>query len=129
VLARVLVVEDEAKVAQALHRGLTAEQYDVTVASTGEDAFFLASSIGCEAMRFGVAVSLYSSKPYTLLAGQDLFNNGRGTARPDGVARNTRSGPGYADVDLRWSRDLFVHQGQGHDEGKFSASAWMPSTC
>jgi DNA-binding response OmpR family regulator len=45
VVVRVLVVEDEAKVAQALQRGLTAEHYDVTIASTGEDAFFLASSI------------------------------------------------------------------------------------
>jgi two-component system copper resistance phosphate regulon response regulator CusR len=41
-----LVVEDEVKVAHALQRGLTAEQYDVTVACTGEDAFFQASSNG-----------------------------------------------------------------------------------
>jgi DNA-binding response OmpR family regulator len=54
VLARVLVVEDEAKVAQALHRGLTAEQYAVTVASTGEDAFFLASSIAFDAVNLDV---------------------------------------------------------------------------
>jgi two-component system copper resistance phosphate regulon response regulator CusR len=42
--ARVLVVEDESKVAQALQRGLAAEHYDVTIAATGEDAFFRASS-------------------------------------------------------------------------------------
>jgi two-component system, OmpR family, copper resistance phosphate regulon response regulator CusR len=44
VRARVLVVEDDAKVAHALERGLTAEQYQVTIASTGEDGFFQASA-------------------------------------------------------------------------------------
>jgi outer membrane receptor protein involved in Fe transport len=66
-----------------------------------------------DVMRFGIAVSLYSGKPYTLLAGQDLYNNGRGSARPAGVARNSLDGPGYADVDLRWSRDLLVHKKPG----------------
>jgi len=42
-VARVLVVEDEAKVAGALNEGLTSEGYEVVVATTGEDAFFLAS--------------------------------------------------------------------------------------
>ncbi|HWW88889.1 MAG TPA: response regulator transcription factor [Vicinamibacterales bacterium] len=42
-MARVLVVEDEAKVAGALSEGLGGEGYDVVVATTGEDAFFRAS--------------------------------------------------------------------------------------
>ena len=37
------MVEDEAKVAGALNEGLTSEGYEVVVATTGEDAFFLAS--------------------------------------------------------------------------------------
>jgi DNA-binding response OmpR family regulator len=41
---RVLVVEDEPKVARALREGLAGEGYDVVVAPTGEDAFFRASS-------------------------------------------------------------------------------------
>jgi DNA-binding response OmpR family regulator len=41
---RVLVVEDEPKVARALSQGLEAEGFAVTVAHTGEDGFFLASS-------------------------------------------------------------------------------------
>jgi two-component system, OmpR family, copper resistance phosphate regulon response regulator CusR len=41
---RILVVEDEAKVAKALCDGLTAERYDVRVAPTGEDGFFLVNS-------------------------------------------------------------------------------------
>src|SRR4029453_11586021 len=37
---RVLVVEDERKVAEALREGLKAENYDVAVERTGEGAFF-----------------------------------------------------------------------------------------
>jgi len=36
-------VEDERKVAQALREGLEAERYEVTLASTGEEGFFLAN--------------------------------------------------------------------------------------
>jgi DNA-binding response OmpR family regulator len=38
---RVLVVEDEKKVARALREGLEAEHYEVRVAATGEEGFFL----------------------------------------------------------------------------------------
>jgi two-component system, OmpR family, copper resistance phosphate regulon response regulator CusR len=41
---RILVIEDEPKVGRALREGLQAEDYDVTLASTGEEGFFLASS-------------------------------------------------------------------------------------
>jgi two-component system, OmpR family, copper resistance phosphate regulon response regulator CusR len=37
---RILVVEDEQKVAKALQEGLEGERYEVVVAQTGEDAFF-----------------------------------------------------------------------------------------
>src|SRR5262245_65393953 len=40
---RVLVVEDERKVAKALREGLESERYEVRVASTGEEGFFLAN--------------------------------------------------------------------------------------
>ena len=42
--SRILVVEDERKVAQALREGLESESYSVVVARTGEDGFFLANS-------------------------------------------------------------------------------------
>jgi two-component system copper resistance phosphate regulon response regulator CusR len=42
---RVLIVEDDAKVAQALERGLAAEQYEIATAATGEEAFSQASSM------------------------------------------------------------------------------------
>jgi two-component system copper resistance phosphate regulon response regulator CusR len=41
---RVLVVEDEQKVANALREGLTSEQYDVVVEQTGEGAFSRANT-------------------------------------------------------------------------------------
>ena len=42
--SRLLVVEDEPKVARALREGLEAEGYHVTVAHTGEEGFFQAST-------------------------------------------------------------------------------------
>ena len=41
---KVLVVEDEAKVARALKEGLEGEHYDVVVAKTGEEGFFRANA-------------------------------------------------------------------------------------
>ena len=41
---RILVVEDQKKVAQALKEGLGAEHYEVDIATTGEDGFFQVSS-------------------------------------------------------------------------------------
>ncbi len=40
IVMRLLIVEDEAKLARSLERGLAEEGYDVEVAATGEDAFF-----------------------------------------------------------------------------------------
>lgn len=41
---QILVVEDERKVAKALKEGLEAERYQVTVAHTGEEGFYLLNS-------------------------------------------------------------------------------------
>lgn len=41
---RILVVEDEPKVAEALRAGLAAQQYEVVVAPTGEDGFYQLST-------------------------------------------------------------------------------------
>jgi two-component system copper resistance phosphate regulon response regulator CusR len=40
----ILVIEDEPKVAKAIREGLESENYQVTVAATGEDGYFLATS-------------------------------------------------------------------------------------
>ena len=43
-MVRVLIVEDERKLAQVLSSALEAEHYDVVVAATGEDGFFRANA-------------------------------------------------------------------------------------
>ncbi|HUK89559.1 MAG TPA: TonB-dependent receptor, partial [Blastocatellia bacterium] len=60
----------------------------------------------------GLAVSLYTGAPYTETTGTDLFNDGFANDRPPGVARNSLQGPGYADLDLRCSRDFRL----GHEK-------------
>ncbi len=73
-------------------------------------------------MRFGelfnmsVALALYSGRPYSILAGADVYNNGRSNARPFGIARNTREGPDYKDLDLRWFRDFVLSHPHGADD-------------
>ncbi|MCU1285036.1 MAG: hypothetical protein JWO13_1386 [Acidobacteriales bacterium] len=54
----------------------------------------------------GVGLSLASAKPYTITTGLDLNRDGFANERPAGVSRNSARGPGYADVDLRWSHDF-----------------------
>jgi outer membrane receptor protein involved in Fe transport len=65
----------------------------------------------------GVSLSLYSGLPYTLITGRDEFNTGTANARPLGVPRNSLQGPGYMDLDLRWSRDFSLTKGKKKDEG------------
>jgi outer membrane receptor protein involved in Fe transport len=65
----------------------------------------------------GVSLSLYSGLPYTLTTGLDEFHTGTANARPAGVPRNSLQGPGYAGLDLRWSRDFFLVKGKKKDEG------------
>jgi hypothetical protein len=62
--------------------------------------------------QFGAALALYSGRPYSLRTGRDDFNTGQATARPAGVGRNTLQGPGYADLDLRWSYDIPLNKAQ-----------------
>jgi outer membrane receptor protein involved in Fe transport len=54
-------------------------------------------------VRVGIGVTMNSAGRYTETLPGDVFNNGRGGARPPGVGRNTLVGAGYAQVDLRAS--------------------------
>jgi two-component system, OmpR family, copper resistance phosphate regulon response regulator CusR len=47
---RILVIEDEPKVARALREGLRGEQYEVDTAANGEDGFFRASTQAFDAI-------------------------------------------------------------------------------
>ena len=58
--------------------------------------------------KLGVAVSLYSGQPYNEITGRDDNHDGLANDRPPGVRRNSLQGPGYANLDVRWSRDFFL---------------------
>jgi hypothetical protein len=58
----------------------------------------------------GVGLAIASGKPYTLTTGQDPYHTGLANARPSGVPRNSVQGPGYEDIDLRWSRDINLNK-------------------
>jgi hypothetical protein len=58
--------------------------------------------------KLGVALAVYSGMPYSITTGLDNYNDGMANARPPGVPRNSLQGPGYADLDLRWSRDFYL---------------------
>ncbi|HEX5423353.1 MAG TPA: TonB-dependent receptor [Candidatus Acidoferrales bacterium] len=61
-------------------------------------------------LNLGVALSFYTGAPYTITTGIDEYHDGRADARPPGVPRNSLQGPGYADVDLRWSHEVFLNK-------------------
>jgi hypothetical protein len=63
----------------------------------------------------GVAAAFYSGRPYSIITGHDDFNTGIANARRVGVPRNSVEGPGYADVDLRWSHDVFFNDAKKGD--------------
>jgi hypothetical protein len=66
----------------------------------------LGSATPARYLKLGIALALYSGMPYSMTTGNDDFNNGRGGSRPPGTPRNSLHGPGYADIDLRWSHDF-----------------------
>jgi hypothetical protein len=64
-----------------------------------------------KAIDLGIALTLNSGGPFTETLGADVYNNGRGRARPAGVGRNTLEGAGFATFDLRASRDVKLGTG------------------
>src|SRR5262249_25640109 len=66
----------------------------------------------------GVGLTMNSNAPYTEVLGDDIYNNGRGRARPAGVPRNSLEGAGFASLDLRVARELKF--GGGKDERAIS---------
>jgi len=59
-------------------------------------------------LNVGASLSMASGRPYSLTTGGDDFNTGSANARPAGAARNSLEGPGFANLDLRWSREFVV---------------------
>jgi outer membrane receptor protein involved in Fe transport len=66
---------------------------------------------------FGVGVSLGSGRPYSLRTGTDDFHTGQTNARPAGIGRNTLQGPGFAGLDVRWSREFAIGSPKKGEDG------------
>ena len=60
----------------------------------------------------GVGLSANTGGPYNETLGLDLYNNGRGRARPAGVPRNSLETTGFASLDIRASRDIKLGGGK-----------------
>ena len=52
---------------------------------------------------WGVGLAMNSGMPYTETTGLDEYRTGYANARPAGVRRNSLQGPGFAELDVRWS--------------------------
>jgi Carboxypeptidase regulatory-like domain/TonB dependent receptor len=67
-----------------------------------------------------------SGSPWTVLTGTDAYGDGLFNTRPDGVGRNTETGPGYVDLDLRWGHDFAVTANKADEAPRlgFSASSF-----
>ena len=64
----------------------------------------------------GVGFSANTGGPYNETLGIDLYNNGRGRARPPDVPRNSLATTGFASLDIRASRDIKLGGGKGARE-------------
>jgi two-component system copper resistance phosphate regulon response regulator CusR len=93
---RILVVEDELKLAKALREGLEADHYSVTVANTGEDGFYLA-----RAERFDVVIL------DVMLPGRDGFE----------ILATLRQSGATMPVLLLTARDAIADRVRGLDSG------------
>jgi len=60
--------------------------------------------------------------PYSMTTGRDDNHDGFANDRPAGVRRNSMQAPGFATLDLRWSRQLF---GRRHKKKEQGASATL----
>jgi two-component system OmpR family response regulator len=95
-VVRVLLVEDEVKLARAVRRGLQQEGYAVDVAATGDDGLHLATEVGYDAVVLDV-----------MLPGLDGFE----------VCRRMRAGGRWAPVLMLTARDGIADRVAGLDVG------------
>jgi hypothetical protein len=77
-------------------------------------------------LNLAAGVFANSGSPWTILTGTDPYGDGLFNARPDGVGRNTETGPGYVDLDLRWGHDFAITANKADEAPRlgFSASAY-----
>ncbi len=77
-------------------------------------------------LNLAAGVFVNSGSPWTILTGTDPYGDGLFNARPDGVGRNSETGPGYVDLDLRWGHDFAITANKADEAPRlgFSASAY-----
>jgi hypothetical protein len=77
-------------------------------------------------LNLGAGVFANTGSPWTELTGTDAYGDGLFNTRPDGVGRNTETGPGYVDVDLRWGHDFALTANKADEAPRlgFSASSF-----
>jgi hypothetical protein len=77
-------------------------------------------------LNFAAGVFANSGSPWTELTGADPYGDGLFNARPDGVARNSETGPDYVDLDLRWGHDFAITANKADEAPHlgFSASSF-----
>jgi TonB dependent receptor/Carboxypeptidase regulatory-like domain len=59
-------------------------------------------------LNLAAGVFANTGTPWTVLTGTDYYGDGLFNTRPDGVGRNSETGPSYVDLDLRWGHDFAV---------------------
>lgn len=64
-------------------------------------------------LHLGVKLDLSSGTPYSTITGRDDNRDGMALDRPAGVRRNSARLPAVATLDLRWSREFPLRQGEG----------------
>ncbi len=57
-------------------------------------------------LNLAIGLFLNTGKPWSILTGEDNYGTDLFNARPDDTTRNSETGPGYADLDLRWGYDF-----------------------
>jgi Carboxypeptidase regulatory-like domain/TonB dependent receptor len=77
-------------------------------------------------LTLSVGIFASTGKPWTIVTGDDDFGDNLFNARPEGVARNSETGPDYVDMDLRWGHDFHIHPDDADNSPTigFSASAF-----
>jgi hypothetical protein len=77
-------------------------------------------------LNLATGVFANTGSPWTVLTGADPYGDGLFNARPDGVGRNSETGPDYVDLDLRWGHDFAITANKADEAPHlgFSASSF-----
>jgi len=77
-------------------------------------------------LNLAAGVFANSGSPWTVLTGTDLYGDGLFNTRPEGMGRNSETGPGYVDLDLRWGHDFAITHDKDEEAPRlgFSASSF-----